>query len=111
MMSIPLTCTNIDPIQGRVQPPLVLRRLGRTAVDPIQDLTEIEQRAQVIALETVFEYVVATYGREQLPVLIGQLRRTGDWDAIVPAAFGTTADAFQEGWLRYLAEEYAVAIP
>jgi hypothetical protein len=111
MMSIPLTCTNIEPIQGRVQPPLDLRRLGRTAVDPIQGLTEIEQRAQVIALETVFEYVVATYGRAQLPVLIGQLRRTGDWDAIVPAVFGTTVDAFEEGWLRYLAEEYAVAIP
>jgi hypothetical protein len=69
----------------------------------------MEQRAQVIALETVFEYVVATYGREKLPVLIDQLSRGNDWDSIVRTVFWTTLDEFQEGWRRYLAERYTIA--
>jgi hypothetical protein len=100
MMSIPLTCTTIDPIGHRAQPPLDLRGLGRSAAGSTLGSSEIEQRAKVIALETVLEYVVATYGREHLPVFIHQLSQHEDWDTVIPAVFKTPVDKFQEGWRR-----------
>jgi hypothetical protein len=54
------------------------------------------------------EYAVAAYGYEQLAVLLAGLAQYEDWDTLLPAVYGVSTAAFEEGWRAYLAEEYGV---
>jgi hypothetical protein len=67
--------------------------------------------ANVVALATVVEYVEATYGPAQVPVLVAQLAEHTGWETLVPAVFGLPAAEFETGWQRYLAEQYGLAGP
>jgi hypothetical protein len=64
-----------------------------------------------VALATVVEYVEATYGPAQVPVLVAQLAEHTGWETLVPAVFGLPAAEFETGWQRYLAEQYGLAGP
>jgi hypothetical protein len=49
---------------------------------------------------------VATYGYEQLPVLLDSLADHDDWETLIPAVFGVSAADFEANWLNYLAQHY-----
>lgn len=59
-----------------------------------------------VGLTTVLDYAVATYGRKQLPVLVGALGEHERWETLIPAVFGVSMDEFESGWQAYLAAQY-----
>jgi hypothetical protein len=63
-----------------------------------------------VAIATLLEYMVATYGHEQLPVLLANLGRYQDWETLIPALFDVPARAFEAGWHSYLAQQYDVPL-
>jgi hypothetical protein len=58
-----------------------------------------------VGLTTVLDYVVATYGRQQLPMLVGALGEHKRWETLIPAVFGVPMEEFERGWQGYLAEQ------
>lgn len=64
---------------------------------------------QVVALATLIDYAVATYGRERLPVLLAGLGQYKSWDTLIPAVYGLSPAQFEAGWQAYLAGHYGVA--
>jgi hypothetical protein len=67
-----------------------------------------ETKADIVVLATVVEYVAATYGRDQLPILLSALPAHENWDTLIPAVFGISVEEFQDGWHGFLAEEYGI---
>jgi hypothetical protein len=65
-------------------------------------------RGQTLAMATLFEYVVAGYGRQKLPDLLAALASLDSWDEIASGVFGVPAAEFEAGWHTYLAQEYGV---
>jgi hypothetical protein len=61
---------------------------------------------QMVALATLIEYMVATYGRERLPALVAGLGQYKSWDTLLPAVYGVSAVEFEAGWQAYLAAQY-----
>ena len=59
---------------------------------------------QVLAAETLFDYVAVTYGRDALPALVEGFRHYDSWIKLIPAVFYITAEEFEQGWQTYLAE-------
>jgi len=66
--------------------------------------------AQTVALATLIEYAVATYGRARLPVLLAGLGQYESWATLIPAVYGVSPAAFERGWQAYLAAHYALAL-
>lgn len=63
---------------------------------------------QPVALATLIEYMVATYGDERLPALLAGLGQFDTWDTLLPAVFGLSSAEFEAGWRMYLAAHYGV---
>jgi hypothetical protein len=61
-----------------------------------------------VMTETLIEYVVAGYGREQLPVLMEALGQHASLETLIPAVFGVSTAEFEASWQAYLAEQYGV---
>jgi hypothetical protein len=61
---------------------------------------------RVVMTATLIEYAVASYGHEQLPVLLAGLARYDTWDTLIPAVYGVSSAKFEEGWQAYMAKEY-----
>ena len=59
-----------------------------------------------MAAATVVEYLVQTYGRDQLPLLLDSLRTHESWEAMTPELLGISAQEFENGWRAHLAEKY-----
>lgn len=103
-----LTCTEHDQfmLQSGLATPHSFDLSG-----PILEQTapndESHYRGQTIVLETLLEYVVATYGVEQIPRLLSAFGQHEWWETLIPAVFDVTADEFKEGWQTYLAETYS----
>jgi hypothetical protein len=72
---------------------------------------EVEPVGRVVAMETIIEYVVVTYGRERLPRLFAALGQHGSWQSLIPAVFDISADEFEAGWQSYLAHQYDTSPP
>ena len=73
------------------------------------DLTETDRqgpRGQSIALATLIDYAVITYGREHLPVLVASLSRYESWETLLPSVYGVSATEFEAGWQHYLGTRY-----
>jgi hypothetical protein len=66
---------------------------------------------RTVALATLIEYAVATYGRERLPALVAGLGQYDRWDTLLPAVFGVSAAEFEAGWQAYLTVYYGVPSP
>ncbi|MCC6457524.1 MAG: hypothetical protein IT328_21385 [Caldilineaceae bacterium] len=64
----------------------------------------------IINIATLLEYAVATYGHEQLPVLLASLSHYDEWETLIPAVFGVSASDFEAGWQHYLAQQYGVTL-
>ena len=52
--------------------------------------------------ETLFAYVVDRYGREGVPTLLSAFRHYSTWEDAIPAAFATSANAFEAGWQAFV---------
>jgi hypothetical protein len=106
-MSIPLRCESagreryLTAIMPETLDLLLTPGTGCCAIE------EIEQPSgYVIALTTVLDYIVATYGRERLPELVGVLGEHEGWETLIPAVFGVSAEEFEAGWQGYVAARY-----
>ncbi|MBX2999567.1 MAG: hypothetical protein KF893_13705 [Caldilineaceae bacterium] len=56
----------------------------------------------LLAFETVLDYVVATYGDDALFALVEGFRRYDTWNTLIPAVFAVSAEEFERGWQGYL---------
>jgi len=72
--------------------------------------SEFASPGQTIALATVIEYAVATYGRARLPALVAGLGQHKSWNTLLPAVYGVSPTAFEAGWQAYLVAHHGVAL-
>lgn len=61
---------------------------------------------QTVALATLVEYAVETYGLASLPALVAGLGDADSWDTLLPAVFGVSTAEFETGWQTYLTDQY-----
>jgi hypothetical protein len=69
------------------------------------------QPDQSVALATLIEYAVATYGHDRLPALLAGLGQFNSWETLIPAVYGVSAAEFEAGWQAYLVTHYGALIP
>jgi hypothetical protein len=50
------------------------------------------------AISSLFDFMVATYGLDTLPALLGGFGRYEDWDTLSPAVFGVSAGELETAW-------------
>lgn len=78
----------------------------------LDSMNKLTHPGQTVALATLFEYVVATYGRERLPALLLGLSQHSTWETLIPAVFGVSQTEFEAGWQAYLAVHFSsMALP
>ena len=58
----------------------------------------------LVTYVSIVDYVVAVYGRDQLPVLFDALGNHLGWHELVPTVFEMPVDEFEEGWRAYWSE-------
>ncbi len=58
---------------------------------------------QTIALATLIDFAVRTYGQARLPILLASLDKPTTWEKLVPTVFGLSATDFEAGWQTDLA--------
>jgi len=63
---------------------------------------------RTVAMATMLEYSVMTYGHERLPDLLAGLGQYKSWETLIPATFGVSAAEFEAGWQAYLATHYGI---
>jgi hypothetical protein len=116
-IGIPWLCTELD---GEAWLSLGLRdpllRLDQLAVPvpPDESLgplssSYVPHLGQTVALATLVEYAVATYGREHLPTLVAGLGQSESWDTLIPAVYGVSHAEFEAGWQVYLKGHYGIS--
>jgi hypothetical protein len=110
-MFIPLDCSAQDlsqePLVSAPQLPTRLNELSSDAyLEQAHKDPTLDSSPRVVAVETLIEYVVATYGRDRLPHLLSALGEHASWQGLIPAVFGVSAAEFEAGWQAYLAEQY-----
>jgi hypothetical protein len=114
MVGVPLLCNGLDwqawytGTWGPRHPPIRLDQLAVPAPDGYTpEGTPVW--GQTVALATLIEYAVDTYGRERLPALVAGLSKHESWNTLLPAVFGVSAAEFEAGWRAYLATRYGVS--
>lgn len=111
-LNIPLVCIDLDQelwfffAWGLGEPPT---RLEHVILSISSEEEERLHRGQSVALATLIEYAVVTYGRERLPVLIAGLGQNESWATLIPAVYGVSTAEFEAGWQAYLAARYGVS--
>jgi hypothetical protein len=112
-LSIPLTCNELTSSQWSpwINPSMPDRLTGISYYTDYSYQSGYfpagtESIAGPIAMETVIEYIVATYGRAYLPRLVAALGDHSSFHQLIPAVFGISAVEFEDGWRAYLAERY-----
>jgi hypothetical protein len=117
-LNIPLVCTGRDWehwLFSSWGPRDPLTRLDQLAVPvrPGKDgassrSNQVHHPGQTVALATLIEYVVATYGRKRLPALVAGLGQYDSWDTLIPAVYGVSPAEFEAGWQAYLKAHYGI---
>lgn len=105
-IGIPLLCTELDKaawytaVWGERMPPTRLAQL----MAPINLAVphQPEPYGQTVALATLLNYAVVTYGSERLPALVASLGQYTNWETLLPAVYGVSAAEFEAGWRRSL---------
>jgi hypothetical protein len=59
-------------------------------------------RLEFIALATLLDYAVTTYGRKETDTLWAVLHEHKTWETLIPAVFGVPVEEFEAGWQAYL---------
>lgn len=62
--------------------------------------------AQYMAAESIVDYIVATYGRKQLPILLNALSEYLQWDSLIQEVFDTSRAEFENGWNQHIKQHY-----
>jgi len=83
-------------------------RDASASTNPSGPMWRTETRREIVVATTVFLYAAETYGVERLPALLEALGDYRSWLEILPAAYGVTAEEFEEGWRQWLAQEFGV---
>ncbi len=117
-MHIPLLCgdqgvaAEYYPLGYARNPPLRLEQLAVPASSAtyleVAETDQVIYATQMVALATLLEYAVTTYGRERLPALVAGLGHYDTWDTLLPAVYGVSAAEFEAGWQAYLAAHYGI---
>jgi hypothetical protein len=67
-----------------------------------------ESVTKIVALATVVEYAVTTFGSDRLPILLATLPAHESWETLIPAVYGISLEDFQNGWHTFLGEHYGI---
>lgn len=108
-MSIPLSCTETDLARQRpIAPMLPLRLDTLVAAGRVPDSAHLNEisAVQIVGLETVIEYMVATYGRDHVARFVAATFTHADWQSLIPAVFDVSATEFEVGWQHYVETRY-----
>jgi hypothetical protein len=65
----------------------------------------VDQEAMMLEYmmaETIIDYIITTYGPEQLPALVLTFNDNHSWLGIIPQLFDQTTEEFEAGWNDYL---------
>lgn len=121
-IQVPLRCNELDQREWRpvwqqvVNPPAHLVELagpmaqtGHTYSIHRYYLRKMHPSIAV-ALATVVEYAVASYGEERIPQLVASLRHHTSWETLAPAVFGVPFPEFEAGWHEFMADRYHVTL-
>jgi hypothetical protein len=119
-LNLPLLCTNMDLESyyfSLWDSPTPLTRLDQLSITvrpdeylaQSSDVQPVYHPGHTVALATLIEYAVTTYGRDRLPALVAGLGQYESWETLLPAGFGISADEFEAGWQAYLAARYGVS--
>lgn len=114
-LRIPLLCTAVDSSPWRMtrqivqHPPRRLPMLNAPrALDEYADAAGRTRPAthpgEAIAVATLIDYIITTYGRDRLPTLVENLGRYDTWLDLTPALLGVTATELETGWQQSLAQ-------
>lgn len=86
------------------------------AINDAQDLAEYHAQSQSVAILnfltqrvaafTLIDYIVDTYGQEQLPLMLDRVGSVQSWEMLAQTAFGISAAELEAGWNQYLADKY-----
>jgi hypothetical protein len=120
-MNIPLLCAELawedlllspwglyDPLT-RLDQLAVPLHPGEYLEEP-DSLRLVRHPGHTVALATLVEYAVVTYGRERLPALVAGLGQYDSWGTLLPAVFGVSSAEFEAGWQGYLAAQYGIPL-
>jgi hypothetical protein len=119
LIDIPLVCADLVWEDGYWLPwsaydsPIRLSQLAAPmplaeSIEQLAQASYASHPGQTVALATLIEYAVTTYGRELLPELVAGLGQYESWETLLPAVFGVSTSEFEAGWQAYLAARYGV---
>jgi hypothetical protein len=119
LLTIPLTCNKQDhtPMLAPAPKALSASQLEQlianvflSSATPVGNVFSTAQPGDAIILETLIEYVVNHYGREQLPQFISALGQHRSWTVLCPELFGVTSPVFAAGWHNFLEDHYGLPV-
>ena len=113
-MGIPLQCIEVSDAvwyAAAWSPRGPLTRLDQLIASALPDVDGVRFEGasawgQTVLLATLVDYVVATYGREQLPALVAGLGQFSSWETLLASVYGVSVAEFEAGWQAYLAARY-----
>jgi hypothetical protein len=112
-INIPFLCTELNGEDAHLlpqvwlDPPAHLDELtSRSSAELLVDPPAASHPGRTVALATLIEYAVATYGRDRLPILVAGLGQYDSWDTLLPAVYGVSPTEFEAGWQAYLTTHY-----
>lgn len=68
----------------------------------------VSHPGQTVAIATLIEYAVATFGRERMPHLGAGLGQYKSWETLITAVYGVSIEEFEAGWQAYLTSQYGI---
>jgi len=75
-----------------------------------QHSPELHHPGTTVALATILDYAVVTYGAERLPALLASVNQYNRWDEeLIRTVYGVSYAEFEQGWQAYMAEEYKLS--
>lgn len=118
---IPLACVNrereeeIYQVWQELESPTRLNQFpfsakGDRSPEQTSSMYRKELRGQTVALATLIEYAMVTYGQDRLPALLAGLGKHEGWETLIPAVFNVSAADFEAGWQIYLAARYDLTL-
>lgn len=118
IIGIPLTCSNMDATawtQWHWTAYLRVTHLEQFSMpvehwgyDYYQATSFPFSSIEAFAVATLMDYALSAYGDQKLPVFLAALAHYDTWDTLIPAVYGVSSSEFEEGWHRYLSEEYGI---
>lgn len=65
-------------------------------------------KAVSVALALFFDYAGERFGEDSVARLLAGLAAHADWETLIPAVYGISAQELETGWRLWLAEEYGM---